>query len=121
MSTLYTQTSVQGDGVARQGAVHTGRTIEQFLRLTMDSTSRLLLEGTARVLLADAGAVATVTYYGLPKCPAGSFTIPNNFFADFIGRLCIINNQRITLEGTADLILSDDTGTRSRLVLAGRG
>lgn len=63
----------------------------------------------------------TSTLVGVPKTPAGNFTVPTNYVHTVQGRLTLAGTVRATLAGTADLILTDDFGTRSRIVLAGRG
>jgi hypothetical protein len=122
MSSVYVSRSVVGDGVAQTGSIPTGQVLWQATRLVLDSTSRLGLEGTARVIVEDAGGIANPVILGTPKRPTVSFTVPTDYCLFLTcGRLVLDNAMRVTLQGTADLILSDLFGTRSRIVLAGNG
>ena len=121
MSSVYVSRSVVGDGVAQTGSIPTGQVLWQLTRLTLDATSRLGLEGTARALIEDAGGISTPVILGAPKRPTTSFTVPTDYFLTIDRRLILDNAMRATLAGTADLLLSDDFGTRSRIVLAGNG
>lgn len=97
---------------------------EQFLiqydHLKLSSTNRMTLAGTAEVVLTDLGTNGSIIL-GTPKMPNLSFTVPTDYFLDQIARLSLAGAVRATLQGTADLILTDDFGQRSRIVLSGRG
>lgn len=88
--------------------------------IVLAGTQELTLVGTTKTYLAGVGAADSVVL-GTPKSPTTSFTVPNNYFLDQMFRLALAGTVRATVEGTADLILTDDFNTRSRLVLAGRG
>lgn len=92
----------------------------QYQHLRLTSTERLTMAGTATVFLTDLGT-ATGEIRGTPKRTSVSFTVPNDYVLDQLYRLQIDGAQRVSLVGTADLFLTDDFGTRSRIVLAGRG
>lgn len=89
-------------------------------RVTLTGAERLTMEATIRLVLI-AYDVAAPLILGSPKAPASSFTVPTDYFLGQLFRLQLINNTRATLQGTADLVLSDDFATRGRIVLAGRG
>lgn len=63
----------------------------------------------------------TQQYLGVPRAVTTNFTVETGYTAMFQPRLTLASTQRGALEGTAELIMSEDFGTRSRLVLAGRG
>lgn len=92
----------------------------QDRHLYLTGAERLTATGTAEVLLTDMGNTAG-NCLGTPKSPNLSFTVMTDYFLDVIKRLNLVNQVRSTLQGTADLILTDDFQTRSRLVLAGMG
>lgn len=84
-------------------------------RLTLSgSTRRVTLQGTADLIVRD-----FVNIVGTPKAPISDFTVPSTNMLDVYQRLTL--KARATLQGLADLILTDDVGTRSRIVLAGIG
>lgn len=78
-----------------------------------DTTKVLAPDGAGSVVFRSAGAIA-----GSPKATV-SFTVPNDYLYDLLYRLTMVGTQRVTLQGTADLVLSDDFRTRQRIVLAG--
>lgn len=65
----------------------------------------------------DITIATTDTTVGTPKAPASSFTVPTNYFLDQMYRLTLAGAVRATLQGTADLILTDDFAARRRIVL----
>jgi hypothetical protein len=101
---------------------------KQFLlhykRLELAGTERLTVPGTSNVVLTDMrtdqGNKAT-RILGNPKILDASFTIPNDYTHTQRNRLTLPRDARATLLGTADLFLTDDFDSRSRVVLAGRG
>lgn len=96
----------------------------QLVRMTLSSTNRLTLAGalTRIVIFGGTDTVASPNIVGEPKIlPDVSFRIPNNYLEDFVGRLTLEKGARAILEGNADMYIVDDFGTRSRIVLAGRG
>jgi hypothetical protein len=58
---------------------------------------------------------------GIPKTLSKNFTVRTGYEHTVQARLTMTSTQRATLAGTANLIMTDDFGTRSRIVLAGRG
>lgn len=98
----------------------TDQYVVQDKHLYMSGANRLSAAGTAEVLLTDLGNTASVIM-GTPKCPSLSFTVLTDWFFDVIRRLSLSSQIRATLQGNADLILTDDFGSRSRIVLAGMG
>lgn len=99
--------------------------IEDFLlqydRLTLVSTDRVTLTSTARIVLQEFGNSGP-NYVGVPKIPTSPFTVPDGYALDISnGRLTLVGLARAILEGSADLILSDDFRQRSRIVLSGYG
>jgi len=92
----------------------------QFERLTLAGTDRLTAAGTSSVLLSDFGTLPSLIL-GVPKIPSVPFTVPTGYILDIIPRLSLGLDMRATLAGSAELILSDDFATRSRIVLAGVG
>lgn len=85
------------------------------------ATGALTLEGDSRIELSDLSMLPTI-YLGVPKAPCCSFTVRNDYLAQFPTRLSLRDSWRVTLEGNADLLLFD--GNRfptSRLILTGRG
>lgn len=101
--------------------IATERFLLHYTRLKLASTERLAMEGTARIVVDDFSTATDTLYLGSPKTPSRSFTVPTDHFHHQLTRLTLVGPMRATLEGTADLVLTDDFGTRSRLVLAGRG
>ena len=89
--------------------------------IVTDAPERVTLQGTGRVLLSELGTVTDTLYLGSPKVPSRSFTVPTDYFLDQMIRLTLVDAMRVTLLGTADLIVNDDFRTRSRVVLAGQG
>jgi hypothetical protein len=94
--------------------------MEQYEHLKLSGSERLTMAGTAELFLSDFGNTA-VLILGVPKTPTLSFTVPTDYVLDQLYRLSLINAMRATLQGTADLVLTDDFGARSRIVLTGRG
>lgn len=111
-----------GKGAYDPGTVSlaTDQYLLQDRHLYLTGAERLSAAGTAEVLLTDLGNTASVVM-GAPKCPSLSFTVLTDWFFDVIRRLSLTSQIRATLQGNADLILTDDFGTRSRIVLAGMG
>lgn len=87
-------------------------------RLTLSGTNRLPIAGTSQVLLQGIRN-ANINYVGSPKTPVVPFTIRDGYYLDVLFRLSLLLGMRATLEGGADLIMSDDFGTRKRIILAG--
>ena len=92
----------------------------QYNRVRVSGTNRLTLAGTAEVVLSAFSSLDNV-YMGQPRVPTTSWTVPQDWYWDLIARIALAGNVRGTLQGTGALILTDDFGTRSRIVLAGRG
>lgn len=101
--------------------IATERFLLHYTRLKLASTERLAMEGTARIVVDDFSTATDTLYLGSPKTPSRSFTVPTEYFHYQYQRLRLVDPMRATLEGTADLVLTDDFKTRSRLVLAGQG
>jgi hypothetical protein len=87
-------------------------------RLTLGGTTRLDIRGTGELTLGSVMPVGT-RYLGTPKIPDASFSVADGYFLDAMYRLAVPGGMRVGLEGNADLIISDDFKTRSRIVLAG--
>lgn len=87
-----------------------------YQHMKISGTNRLSLAGTSEAYISDFGN-NSVIYAGVPK--GGSFTVLDNFVYDLIKRLTLQNQDRATLKGSADMILSGDFETRQRIVLAG--
>lgn len=60
-------------------------------------------------------------YLGVPKTLSKNFIVRTDYEHIVQKRLTMTGSLRATLQGTANLILTDDMGSRSRIVLAGRG
>lgn len=58
---------------------------------------------------------------GTPQTITQSFNIPTGYIYHQLFRLTLSGLMRATLAGTGRLVLSDDFGTRSRIVLLGPG
>lgn len=84
--------------------------------LTLASTAQAILQGTGELIIYD---FVDITTKGVPKFE--SFTVPSGYVCDVTGRSVLERAQRATLNGTANLVLTDDFGTRSRITLVGRG
>jgi hypothetical protein len=122
---VYSPNNVPGAYDPGSVTVATERFLLQYAHLKLASTERMTVAGTARVVVedhADQGAFGEPgIVLGRPKAPALSFTVPDGYILDVIGHLTLGGAVRATLQGLADLILTDDFGMRSRIVLAGRG
>ena len=94
-----------------------------LVRLPLDSTDRVTLAGTARLYIFGWTDTASPNIAGRPKrmYMGTPFRIPDNFEFVLTNRLTMGSTTRGIIEGSADLIISDDFGTRSRIVLAGVG
>jgi len=93
-----------------------------LVQVKLESTDRITLEGTARAYIFGWTDNRSYNVVGRPKTYTGEpFRVPNDFEFIIINRLSMGALTRGILEGSSDLILSDDFGTRSRIVLAGRG
>lgn len=97
----------------------TGQFLFQYRRLTLSGTNRLSMAGTAELVISDFGMYGDL-YVGAPKDNV-SYRVRNDTFFDVWYRLRLSNQQRVTLDGTADLIITDDFASRARLVLSGFG
>lgn len=111
----------------------TGQFLRQYQQLVLQSTDRLTAPGTARIIIERGGpdflpgpqgeafeGLGMVTL-GRPKTPSVNFVVPTEYICDFLKRLNLVGAIRATLQGTANLVVRDDFGTRSRIVLAGTG
>jgi hypothetical protein len=93
-----------------------------LVRLPLDSTDRITLAGTARAYIFGWNDNVSPNVVGRPKILNGTdFRVPDNFEFILVNRLTMGALTSAILEGSADLILSDDFGVRSRIVLTGRG
>lgn len=92
----------------------------QYRYLKLSGSERMTLTGTARAVVLDLNANDSVVL-GSPKTPNMSFTVPTEYYLDVIKRLSLVNAMRACLVGTANLVMTDDFSTRSRIVLAGQG
>lgn len=117
-NTLKTDDSLVVTGTINQFTV--SDTLFKLERLTLASTERMTLSSTGTLVLNDLDEPAPLVL-GTPKNPAVSFVVPNDYFLDVLQRLTLAVRTRATLEGSADLFLTDDFSSRSRLVLSGRG
>lgn len=90
------------------------------------------LSGSAAVGGASDGSIAGATQsslaasqgwdtLGTQRKATRNFVIPGDYAHDVIGRLEMYGSLRGAIQGTGELILSDDFKTRGRVVLAGRG
>jgi hypothetical protein len=108
--------------------------LHQYSRLKIRNDSgtplRMAFQGTSRLILDDFDDNAEDTFglrdrgscvVGTPKRPSLSFTLPDNYFHDFLTRLELFGTVRANLKGNSDLYITDDFKTRNRIVLAGRG
>lgn len=92
------------------------------LRYTLSGTNRLTLANTGRLFLFGFTDDRCYNIMGRPKAIQDTpWRIPTGFQEDLLVRLTMLAGTRGILEGTADLILTDDFATRSRIVLLGRG
>lgn len=101
-----------------------GNFLLQLARLQLSSSNRLTLGGaTTRVVVFGQTDNSSPNVIGFPKqVPTAPFRVPNNYEVYIVNRLVMDSpSVRGVLEGNADMILSDDFGSRSRVVLAGRG
>ena len=98
----------------------TATTLTAYDRLALSSTNRLTMPGTAEVVLNNVRQ-EPVVYRGKPKAHWRSFTVPTDWEYIVVNRLSLNDPARASFQGNCDVILSDDFGTRSRIVLAGRG
>lgn len=89
-----------------------------YQRATISDNGRMSLIGTARLVLTDLHGQDSVIL-GTPRTPPLSFTVPTEYVLDQMTRLTLTGGMRATLQGTADLIITDDFKTRQRLVLTG--
>lgn len=103
--------TVDGFGYNSYEAVH----------LNLTGTERLVITGTNEVVVGGPFGRADSLLMGVPKTLDISFTVPNNYVYDQFGEIAITQNNRVTLQGSADFYLTDDFAARSRIVLAGRG
>lgn len=87
----------------------------------VNATATPGVSGTTRRVTALMFRSYTSIYIGVPRALTSNFTIETGYVAVFQPRLTLASTQRSTIEGTGELVMSDDFGTRSRLVLAGRG
>ena len=92
-----------------------------LVRITLSGTDRITLAGTARAYIFGWTDAVSPNVVGRPKVYREPFRVPDLYEYLFTNRLTMEAAGRGILEGSADLILSDDFGTRSRVVLAGRG
>lgn len=92
----------------------------QYKRLTLSGAERLTVPGTSNALLLDLGTTGA-RVVGFPKTLDGPFTIPHENFFEQRKRISLCCAARGTLLGTANLIIGDDFGSRSRIALAGVG
>lgn len=91
----------------------------QYQHLKLSGSRRLAMEGTAEIVLNGFGT-SNAAIVGSPK-GASSFIVPDNYLYDLMYRLTLPNSVRADLRGSADLVITDDFSSRSRIVLAGRG
>lgn len=94
-----------------------GQFLFQYLRLALLGTNRLDLAGTAEVVVTGFDRYGA-RYVGGPKSNL-SFNVASDNMHTVPTRLALTLVNRATLEGNADLYLTDDFGTRQRIVLAG--
>jgi len=93
-----------------------------LVRVPLAGTDRVTLEGTARAHIFGWTDTASPNVVGRPKVyRTAPFRVPDGYEFILIERLTMERDARAILEGTADLIMSDDFRTRSRIVLAGVG
>lgn len=94
----------------------------QLVRLTLSSTNRLTLAGAlTRIVLFGSTDGASPNIVGWPKIMSGApWRVPDNFEFVLINRLTLSLQARGILEGSCDVILSDDFGVRPRITLTGR-
>ena len=91
-------------------------------RLVLESTERALLLGIGRLALYGSGTDAALLVLGMPKAPAAqSFTVLAGYEYIVQQRLTLTQQCRAMLAGDCDMILTEDFGQRSRIVLTGRG
>lgn len=91
----------------------------QYERITLTGTERLGLAGSTRAIVTDLHSKDDVIV-GTPRTPSLSFKIPDGYVASIQARLALDKSIRATIQGLGQLIVFDDFGTRSRIVLAGR-
>jgi len=94
-----------------------GQFLFQYIRLALTGTNRLDAAGTAEVVITNF-SVYGARYVGGPKSNL-SFNVAADNAHTVNNRLALTTVNRATLEGNADLYLTDDFGTRQRIVLAG--
>lgn len=100
--------------------IPSGRFLAQYKRLTLSGAERLAAQGTTNVLVQDLGTTGA-RVIGSPKTIDGPFILPNETFFVQRKRLTLCTTGRGALLGTANLMISDDFGERSRIALTGRG
>jgi hypothetical protein len=94
-----------------------------LVRVTLSGTDRVTLAGTARAYIFGWTDDVSPNVVGRPKYyRSAPFRVPDLYEFIVVNRLTMELGARGILEGgNSDMIISDDFGTRSRIVLAGRG
>lgn len=110
-----------------------GQWIYQYQQILLAGTDRMTLAGTARAIVTRAGTDFEpgpqgeafenlgLVVLGVPKTPLVNFVVPTEYICTFRNRLIMRGSVRGNLQGTANLVVSDDFATRSRVVMAGTG
>lgn len=105
----------------RIGAVYAAD-FEFAQNISLYGSDQFVLPSSRRAYVEGPTRTDYTPIMGRPKTAIGNFRVPTNYIHDVIGTLSISGyTTRSTLEGTANLVMTDDFGTRSRIVLAGRG
>jgi len=92
----------------------------QYARITVSGANEIAVAGAGRLCVSSFGMTGDLIL-GQPKFTTGSFTVPDTYAHDVPNRLALALGGRVTLLGTADLIIDDNFTSRSRIVLTGRG
>jgi hypothetical protein len=102
-------------------SIKDGQFLLQYQRMTLTGLERVALSGSSQVVLSDFSS-HTATYLGSPRRLVDRMvTLPDGNYLSLLQRLTLVRGARFCVQGDATLSLSDDEGTRSRIVLAGRG
>ena len=107
-------------GITSSGAIGPVKPTFAYTRLALPNATRLDLTGVSIRLQINGYTDYPSTSVGYPK-DATSFTVSTGYAHDILNRVTLPGAKRATLEGTADLYITGDFATRSRIVLQGRG
>lgn len=99
----------------------TDQYVLQHQHLKLVSTNRLTLAGTSSIVIDAIVNDGDQLIVGTPKSFTVPFTVPTEYVWDQLMHLSLYGTCEAKVQGTANVILTDDFGARSHVVLAGRG